>query len=127
LSDNNITKLEENTTININTQTEESFLSEVEYGKMLYNNPRGISCSQCHGKKGKGGHKIAKYYDQHKNPKILKGLDITGYSIEELKASLNNQYRDRNNHRITHKIMPIYYLTDKEVSAIYAYLQQEKG
>ncbi len=25
----------------------ESFLSDIEYGKMLYNNPRGIPCSKC--------------------------------------------------------------------------------
>jgi len=109
------------------TETADSFLSEVEYGKMLYRNPRGISCSKCHGKEGKGGQKIAKYYDKYKNPKILKGLDITGYSLEELKASLKNRYRDENNRRIRHKIMPMYYLTDEEVKAIYSYLQEVKN
>ncbi|NEW59870.1 c-type cytochrome [Sulfurovum sp. bin170] len=108
------------------TETADSFLLEVEYGEMLYDNPRGISCSKCHGKGGKGGQKIAKYYDQYKNPKILKGLDITGYSFEELKASLKNRYRDENNRRVRHKIMPMYYLTDEEVKAIYSYLQDVK-
>jgi len=104
-------------------ETSESFLSIVEYGRMLYKNPRGISCSQCHGKEGKGGQKIAKYYDKKKNPKLLKGVDIRAYSLEELKASLKNQYKE-NNHRKRHKIMPIYYLTDEEVNAIYYYLQE---
>ena len=112
--------LEGNQTI----ETQESFLSSVEYGKMLYKNPRGISCTQCHGEKGKGGQKIAKYYDKRKNPKILKGVDITNYSLSDLKASLNNQYRE-NNHRKWHKIMPIYYLTDEEVEAIYNYLKDK--
>jgi mono/diheme cytochrome c family protein len=105
---------------------DESFLSDIEYGEMLYNNPRGIPCSKCHGKKGKGGHKIAKYYDKYSNPKILKGADITHYSLEELKASLSNRFIDKKNHRKRHKIMPIYYLTDKEIKAIHIYLKSVK-
>ena len=108
------------------SQDNDSFLSDIEYGKMLYNNPRGIPCSKCHGKKGKGGHKIAKYYDKYSNPKILKGEDITKYSLKDLTASLSNQFRDKKNRRIRHKIMPIYYLTDKEIKAIYLYLQSVK-
>ena len=102
--------------------TEESFLSTVEYGKLLYINPRGISCAKCHGKKGKGGQKIAKYYDKDRNPKLLKGVDIRDYSLKDLRASLKNKYRENNRHK-RHKIMPIYYLTDTEVKAIHAYLQ----
>jgi len=117
----NINDTEENSTIS-DIQTQESFLSSVEYGRMLYKNPRGISCSKCHGDMGKGGQKIAKYYDKHKNPKILKGVDIRSYSIKDLKASFKNQYRE-NNRRKAHKIMPMYYLTDEEVQAIYDYLQ----
>jgi len=118
--------LSENITNDNNTSQEESFLLEIEYGKMLYKNPRGISCSKCHGKEGKGGQKIAKYYDKYSNPKLLKGINITGYSFQELKASLENKFRDENNHRVRHKIMPIYYLTDQEVKAIYTYLKSVK-
>ena len=107
---------------NLTVETQESFLSSVEYGRMLYKNPRGISCSQCHGKEGKGGQKIAKYYDKKRNPKLLRGVDITSYSLKDLKASLKNQYRE-NNKRKRHKIMPMYYLTDEEVQAIFDYLQ----
>ena len=117
--ENNATKEENNQTI----ETQESFLSSVEYGRMLYRNPRGISCSQCHGKEGKGGQKIAKYYDKNRNPKLLKGVNITTYSFDELKASLANKYKE-NNRRKFHKIMPMYYLTDNEVRAIYNYLQE---
>jgi len=102
----------------------DSFLSTVEYGKMLYKDPRGISCSKCHGKEGKGGKKIAKYYDKHKNIKLLKSIDITHYSLEDLTDSLNNQYR-KDGRRKRHKIMPMYYLTDKEVFAIFTYLQSQ--
>jgi len=103
-------------------QEEESFLSSVEYGRMLYKQPRGISCSQCHGREGKGGQKIAKYYDKKRNPKLLRGVDITSYSLEDLKASLKNEYKE-NNKTKRHKIMPMYYLTDEEVQAIFDYLQ----
>jgi len=106
------------------SNTQESFLSTVEYGKLLYTNPRGISCKKCHGEKGKGGQKIAKYYDKNKNPKILKGVNIQKYSLEDLKASLQNEYRENNRHK-QHKIMPMYYLTDKEIKAIHAYLQSK--
>jgi mono/diheme cytochrome c family protein len=106
--------------------TNDSFLSDIEYGEMLYNNPRGIPCSKCHGKHGKGGHKIAKYYDKYSNPKILKGSDITIYTLKELKASLANRFRDKKNRRVKHKIMPIYYLTHQEINAIYLYLKSKK-
>jgi len=119
LNDQNHTILEED---NLTIETSESFLSSVEYGRMLYKNPRGISCSQCHGKEGKGGQKIAKYYDKKRNPKLLKGVDITSYSLKDLKASLKNEYRE-NNKRKYHKIMPMYYLIDEEVQAIFDYLQ----
>lgn len=112
--------------INENNQSAESFLLEYEYGRMLYNNPRGISCAKCHGEKGRGGQKIAKYYDNDKNPKILKGVDITGDSLEQLEASLENRLKNANHQQVTHKIMPRYYLTSEEIKAIYTYLQQQK-
>ncbi len=108
---------------NQSKEEQESFLSTVEYGRMLYKNPRGISCQQCHGVAGRGGQKIAKYYDKHKNPKLLRGVDIRNYSFKELKDSLNNEYKE-NNRTKRHKIMPMYYLTDEEVKAIYTYLQE---
>jgi len=109
-----------------NNTKDDSFLLQVEYGKMLYKNPRGISCAKCHGKEGKGGAKIAKYYDADRNPKILKGLNILEYTLDELIASLSNRYRDKNHKRVKHKIMPMYYLTKSETEAIYSYLQQVK-
>ena len=91
---------------------------------MLYKNPRGISCAKCHGREGRGGAKIAKYYDENRNPKILKGVNILGYTLEELTASLSNRHRDKNHKRVKHKVMPMYYLTKSETEAIYSYLQQ---
>lgn len=31
-----------------------SFITKYEYGKMLYNNPRGIGCNNCHGDDARG-------------------------------------------------------------------------
>jgi len=122
LSEQNIipSQLEDNNT------KDDSFLLQVEYGRMLYKNPRGISCAKCHGREGKGGAKIAKYYDDDRNPKILKGLNILEYTLDELIASLSNKYRDKTHKRIRHKVMPMYYLTKSEIEAIYSYLQQIK-
>jgi len=102
-------------------RTDESFLSLLEYGKMLYKNPRGISCTKCHGLTGKGGKKIAKYYDKHQNVKLLRSSNITNYSLKDLTASLKNQYR-KDGRRKRHKIMPIYYMTEQEILAIFTYL-----
>jgi len=123
-SENNATQHNENLIQeeNLTVNTSESFLSSVEYGRMLYQQPRGISCAQCHGEAGKGGQKIVKYYDKKRNPKLLRGVNITNYSLEELQASLNNEYRE-NNKTKRHKIMPMYYLNHEETQAIFDYLQ----
>lgn len=44
---------------NITPATEEidinnSFITKYEYGKMLFNNPRGIGCNNCHGDDARG-------------------------------------------------------------------------
>ena len=92
---------------------QEDFISHYEYGEMLYNNPRGVSCSQCHGKTGEGK-VIVQYQDIH-GKEVLKGADIRKKSLEEMIKSVNSY----------HKVMPRYYLTDDEVKAIYDYLQEK--
>ena len=125
----NDSDLPDNTSTQNNSKKEkkdESFLSLLEYGTMLYKNPRGISCAKCHGTTGKGGKKIAKYYDKHKNIKLLKSSNITNYSLEELTASLKNQYR-KDGRRQRHKIMPMYYMTKQEILAIFTYLKSNRN
>ncbi len=117
-------KSDDNKSIDKNT-TDDSFLSLIEYGRMLYKTPRGISCSKCHGLKGEGGKKIAKYYDKHQNIKLLRSSDIRNYSLKELTDSLKNRYRE-NGVRKRHKIMPIYYMTKEEILAIYTYLKSNR-
>jgi len=120
----NLSKEKENKEIE-NNATNESFLSLLEYGRMLYKTPRGIACSKCHGLKGEGGKKIAKYYDKHQNIKLLRSTDIRGYSLEDLSASLSNQYREKGR-RKRHRIMPIYYMTKEEILAIFTYLKSNR-
>ena len=97
----------------INFSFAEDFMSHFEYGQMLYNNPRGVSCALCHGDKGQGG-VIAKYKENNNSIITIKGSDITNISLKDMKTSLN----------ATHQIMPKYYLTDKEIKAIYDFIQK---
>jgi len=91
----------------------EDFISHYEYGEMLYNNPRGVSCSRCHGQKGEG-QVIVKYEDEE-GKKVIEGSDIRQKTFLEMTNSLNTY----------HMIMPRYYLTDEEVKAIYDYIQKK--
>ncbi len=91
----------------------EDFISHYEYGEMLYNNPRGVSCSQCHGKDG-AGTTIVEFRDIH-GKQAIKGSDIRKDSLQAMIKSVSSY----------HEIMPRYYLTDEEVKAIYDYLQKK--
>ena len=91
----------------------ESFISDYEYGEMLCNNPRGVSCAECHGTSGKGK-TIIKYQDIHGEEEI-KGSDIRKKSLSEMINAVNSY----------HKIMPRYYLSDDEVKTMYEYLQKK--
>jgi len=92
---------------------QEDFISHYEYGQMLYENPRGVSCAQCHGKSGEG-QTIVEFQDIH-GKQALKGSDIRHDRLEDMIKAVNNY----------HKIMPRYYLTDEEVKAIYDYLKKK--
>jgi len=92
---------------------QEDFISDFEYGQMLYKNPRGVSCAACHGESGEGKEIIA-YRDEANQTKVLRGADIRNRTLEDLEEKLS---RD-------HPVMPKYYLTDEEVKAIYDYIQQ---
>ncbi|MBD3789430.1 MAG: cytochrome c [Campylobacterales bacterium] len=91
----------------------EDFISHYEYGEMLYNNPRGVSCAQCHGEDGSGT-MIVSLKDANGVNEIV-GADIRQKTFEEIVQSLNGY----------HEIMPRYYLTDEEVKAIYDFLKKK--
>jgi len=90
----------------------ESFINKFEYGEMLYNNPRGISCSKCHGEHGEG-RVLATYIHKKKVNQVVAPM-IVNLSFGEMKKSLNYT---RN------FFMPKYYLTDSEIDAITTFLK----
>jgi len=91
---------------------EESFMSDYEYGEILYNNPRGISCAACHGKFGEG--KVIVKYQNEKGKHTIAGASIRNKTLKEMIVSINS----------THKVMPRYYLTKSEIRIIYSFLQK---
>jgi len=93
----------------------EDFISHFEYGQMLYSNPRGVSCAQCHGEQGEG--KVIVSYMDEKEKKVIAGPDIRKETLPKMISSVNTY----------HLIMPRYYLTNEEVKAIYDYLQQKNA
>jgi len=91
----------------------ESFITDYEYGEMLYSNPRGISCAECHGENGQG--KVIVQFQDIKGKEVIRGSDIRKITLQEMITATNTY----------HKVMPRYYLTNKEVKAIYGYLQEK--
>ncbi|NPA66363.1 MAG: c-type cytochrome [Epsilonproteobacteria bacterium] len=101
-----------------------SFITQMEYSSLLYKNPRGIGCNKCHGDKGEGK-LIAKY----KETKKVK--DGEKYIVIKLKKELRAPAIDKLSYAEFYKAlntniqgMPKYYLTEKEIKALFFYLQQ---
>jgi hypothetical protein len=93
---------------------DDTFLTQYEYGLMLYKNPRGIGCHHCHGIKGEGKI-IAKYKHKGKNQE-LKAPKISDISYDDF----------INSFKIRDSVMPKYHLTKKELQTIYLYLNYEE-
>jgi cytochrome c553 len=93
------------------------FITDYEYGQMLYKNPRGIGCIKCHGKKGKRTF-IAKYIHKNKTYQIF-APDIYNLSLEKFKQKLQGN-------RNVKSIMPTYFLTNDEIKSIYQYITNKK-
>ncbi len=93
---------------------DDSFITQYEYGQMLYRNPRGIGCHHCHGKEGQGT--VIAVYEEGGKKVVLRGPDIRKVTPTELKSALEKRYL----------IMPTYFLTDGEIQALYAYITQKK-
>lgn len=93
------------------------FITPKEYAKMLYENPRGISCKSCHGEDG--SEQVLGHYVKDGVKKIFIVPNIQNLSFEEFRTSLS-QFRN------SKSIMPNYSLTDDEIAALYNYIRQEK-
>jgi hypothetical protein len=111
-----------------------SFITKKEYGKMLYNNPRGISCKECHGNNAKG--KIISQFKHKKSDKfyncVVKTYDITNISKEDFNYRLNPKNRLKKikfeDNQVCKKliyghIMPKYFLTNEELDSLYFYIK----
>ena len=85
-------------------------VSDKEYAKMLYFNPRGIGCNLCHGNSGQGSI-IARYKSKGKK-EILRAPAINTLGLVEFSKALKK----------THRVMPTYFLTDQEISILYFYV-----
>jgi len=110
-----------------------SFITQYEYGKMLYENPRGISCVKCHGADAKG--MMIETFKHVRNKKVykcsLKSPDITSITFDEFKTvmdpSLEKRKKKFRKDQVCEKLtyrnsMPTYFLTPEELSSIYFYL-----
>jgi hypothetical protein len=89
------------------------FITEREYGQLLFDDPRGVSCKKCHGNFGKGRF-IGKFEDENGEEKSFYGPDLSGLSLSEFKKALAKGGT----------IMPRYYLTEKEINAIYEFIKK---
>ncbi len=94
------------------------FITNFEYGQMLYTNPRGIGCIKCHGKKGEGMF-ITRY--THKK----KTYDITAPAINNI--SLEKFTKVLKAKSSTSSIMPSYFLTNDEMKQIHLYVSNSEN
>ena len=111
-----------------------SFITQFEYGKMLYENPRGVSCKKCHGKNAKGK-TISKFEHKIKDKIykcIVKTTDITNVQLKDFRDKLNPNIKRKKkkfpkddicNKLIYGNTMPKYFLTQDELDSIYFYIK----
>ena len=115
-----------------------SFITKNEYGKMLYNNPRGIGCNSCHGNDARGK-KMVNFKQETKDKKIyncsLVVPDIKNIDYQTFSAKINakkNPNLKFEKEQVCEKliyyanVMPTYFLVEDEIEAIYYYIQNLK-
>ncbi len=93
---------------------ESTFITPIEYASQLYKNPRGIGCQHCHGENGEG--KLVATYIHKKEKKEFGGPVINSLDFKQFYLALNKRIKG----------MPRYFLTKKEIQALYLYLNQER-
>jgi len=91
-----------------------SFITADEYAAQLYKNPRGIGCQHCHGNSGEGK-LIAEYVHKNKK-KSFNGPSIDSVTYRAFYIALSERKKG----------MPRYFLTDKEIEALYLHVHKEK-
>jgi hypothetical protein len=105
----------------INSITKKSddnlFITDYEYGQMLYKNPRGIGCNKCHGDDAQGQF-IAKYTHKNKIYEIY-SPSIINISLTKFIKVLKSKGSSKN-------IMPTYFLTNDEMKQIHYYITNKQ-
>ena len=99
-----------------NKSDDSLFITDLEYGQMLYENPRGIGCIKCHGKYGKKQF-IARYTHKGKEFEI-NAPTINNLSLEKFTKVLTTK-------RSSKSIMPTYFLTNDEMRGIHFYITRK--
>lgn len=115
-----------------------SFITKYEYGKMLYNNPRGIGCNSCHGNDARG-RKMVDFKHQLFDKKVynctlvipdIKSIDYETFSLKvNAKKNLNLKFeKEQVCEKLIHNanVMPTYFLVEEEIEAIFYYIQNMK-
>ena len=92
----------------------DSFITELEYAQHLYDNPRGIGCNKCHGKRGEG--MVISRYAHKGEKKVLRTKEINSLDFKAFKTAL----------QVRRSVMPKYFLTEREIKALYSYLHKGK-
>ncbi len=114
-----------------------NFITKNEYGKMLFNNPRGIGCNSCHGDNARGK-KIVDFRQEH-DKKIyncsliapdIKHIEYqTFYNKVNSKKNPNLKFeKEQVCEKLIHyaNVMPTYFLVEEEIEAIFYYIQNLK-
>lgn len=89
-----------------------SFITPKEYASQLYKNPRGIGCQFCHGDNGEG--KLIANYIHKGKKRNYRGPVINKMKFDTFYEALNQRKNG----------MPRYYLTHKEIEALYFHLHR---
>ena len=114
-----------------------SFITKYEYGKMLYNNPRGIGCNNCHANDARGK-KIVEFKHIQNGDEYLCSIiapDIKYIEYEQFSQKINSKKngnlkfeKDQVCDKLIYKanVMPTYFMVKEEIEAIYYYIQNMK-
>lgn len=114
-----------------------SFITKFEYGKMLFNNPRGIGCNNCHGDNAKGNRMVD--FKQEHDKKIYNCVltvpNIKDIEYERFSEKVNSKKnpnvkfeKEQVCEKLIHyaNVMPTYFLVEEEIEAIYYYIKNMK-
>lgn len=121
----------------LTSSDDNSFITKAEYGKMLYNNPRGIGCNTCHGSDAKGK-SIVDFKHTYKKVEYNCSLvvpSIRDISYGDFSSKINskrNKKKKFTSNQVCEKlihysnVMPTYFLVEEEIEAIYTYIKSLK-